>query len=430
MKANRKKVIAICAAAALMVSAMGTGAVSAAEIPAAVQAANQQASVLNYADVGQLVRNNNPQIRNNALTRRNLEANGNDQLKQGREDLQDMIDQIKSVETDATNALVWAKTNEAKVKAMHPDDAEAIAQATALAQIAMGNQLSISSMVKNLEAQLEQMKISKDQRTLVNIQLDQVDDQLVNAAQNLFGVCKQLEISLEQMNASRPLLVTAKNLAEVQARIGMGTQLAVTEAQISLTEFDQNAASLNNQLQSLKRQLNNLLGRAYDTPFELGALPQPDLAYYYAGTLAERTKTALGNNYTIRYKLEELSQIDNDDEYKSIERTKQIKRNEISSEQASLQASMAAQDASIQAAQSADQLQRQKVQVAQTKYEQAQLKYRLGMASRVEMESAQADAVSAQAAQKNTQLELFNQIEAYRWMVNGLPASGGTGAAQ
>lgn len=425
MKNNRKKRIAVCIAAALVVSAMGTGVVSAAEPAGQVQAAqNQQASVLQYSDIDQLVRNGNPQVRNNELSRKNMEKNGNDQLKEGREQLQKAIDNMKPLVTDASKAVVWAS---GKLQAAtSPDDRE---QAENLYRMALGNQMSLTMTVQNLESQLEQMKISKDQRTLVNIQLDQVDDQMVNAAQSLFGVCKQLENSLEQMTASRPLLETSLKIAQVQARQGTGTQLAVTEAQLSLTEFDQNLTSLKNQLQSVKYQLNNLLGRAYDTSFSLGALPQPDTAYYTAEPLAERTKQALANSYTIRYKLEELSQIDNEDEYKSVERTKQIKRNEISMEQASVQASMAAQDAGIKAAQNSDQLQRQKVQIAQEKYDQMQMKYRLGMASRVELESAQADLASAQAAQKNTQLELFNQIEAYRWIIKGLPASSGTGAS-
>jgi len=371
MNVNVKRTLCMCAAA-LLVSAAGAGAVSAAEPAVQVPAAqNQQSTTLGYAQIDQLVRNNNPQVRNNALTRRNMEKNGNDQLKEGREQLQKAIDSMQQLVSGAGDAVKWAEKNMGA--AMAGGNAAAIEQAKSFYLLALGNQTSLTMTVQNLEAQLDQMKVSKDQRTLVNLQLDQVDDQMVSAAQSLFGVCKQLENSLEQMNASRPLLETSLRIAQVQVCQGTGTQLAVTEAQISLTEFDQNLTALKNQLQSVKYQLNNLLGRAYDTPFTLGELPQPDLAYFTGQTLAERTKAALANSYSIRYKLEELSQIDNDEEYKSVERTKQMKRNEISMEQASVQASMAAQDANVRAAQNADQLQRQKVQLAQTKYTQAQM---------------------------------------------------------
>ena len=77
MNVNVKRTLCMCAAA-LLVSAAGAGAVSAAEPAVQVPAAqNQQSTTLGYAQIDQLVRNNNPQVRNNALTRRNMDKNGN-----------------------------------------------------------------------------------------------------------------------------------------------------------------------------------------------------------------------------------------------------------------------------------------------------------------------------------------------------------------
>lgn len=436
MKARQKRSLAIGVLAAMLVSGAGMGVSAASVAQPAVQATAQknEASPLQYSEIDQMVRNQNPQIRSNELTRKNMAKNGNDQLKDAREGLEEAASGLSSLAGRMDSVIAWA-TGKVQAESMKPPEQQnpdTLQQANAFLMLATGNKTALSMLAGNLESQAGQMTISKNQRTLVNLQLDQVDDQMVNAAQSLFGVCKQLEISIDQAMASRPLLETSIRIAQVQASQGTGTQLAVSEAQLSLTEFDQNMATLRTQLQAVKQQLNNLLGRAYDTEFELGELPDPDLAYYNTASLESRMKTALGNSYTLRYKLEELHQMNDEDEdddkeeYKSVQREKQIKRNEIAMEEASVQAALAKQDQSVKTAQASDSLQKQKMEIAKAKAEQAQLKYRLGMASKVEVESAQAEYESAQAACKNAQLELFNQIEAYRWIVKGLPASSGS----
>ena len=321
--------------------------------------------------------------------------------------------------------IAWAtqKLAEAGTPGTPGYDAKEAQEAQMMLTLAGGNKASLSMLAGNLDSQLEQMKVTNDQRALVNIQLDQVDAQLVSAAQSLFSVCKQMELNLEQASLSRPLLESSLKIAQVNVSQGTGTQLQVTEAQLALAELDQNIAQLQNQLANLKAQLNTTLGRSYNTPFTLGDLPQPDLTYYQNANLANDIKTAMSNNYTIRYQQEELSQMDNDDDYSSIDREMQAKRNEIAMEQSSLQVAMTNQYNTIAAAQSTYQLQQQKYQVAKTKYDQAVLTYQVGMSSKLEMESAKADYLSAKSAMDNAQMDLFTQIESYKGMVKGLPAS-------
>ena len=432
MKTRMKRVLSICVMAALAVS-MTTVGVSAAAAPASSANtsaetgtnAGTQSGILDYSQIDFLVRNNNLQVKNNEITRKNMSKNGNDALKDAQEGLQDAVDQFESLSSSMNTVIAWAtqKLAEAGTPGTPGYDAKAAQEAQMMLTLAGGNKASLSMLAGNLDSQLEQMKVTNDQRALVNIQLDQVDAQLVSAAQSLFSVCKQMELNLEQASLSRPLLESSLKIAQVNVSQGTGTQLQVTEAQLALAELDQNIAQLQNQLANLKAQLNTTLGRSYNTPFTLGDLPQPDLTYYQNANLANDIKTAMSNNYTIRYQQEELSQMDNDDDYSSIDREMQAKRNEIAMEQSSLQVAMTNQYNTIAAAQSTYQLQQQKYQAAKTKYDQAVLTYQVGMSSKLEMESAKADYLSAKSAMDNAQMDLFTQIESYKGMVKGLPAS-------
>ena len=347
MKTRMKRVLSICVMVALAVS-MTTVGVSAAAAPASSANtsaetgtnAGTQCGILDYSQIDSLVRNNNLQVKNNEITRKNMSKNGNDALKDAQEGLQDAVDQFESLSSSINTVIAWAtqKLAEAGTPGTPGYDAKE-AQGSQIDAGSAGGSEPLSIAHRGIwTPSWSEMKVTNDQRAFVKRQLDQVDAQLVSAAQSLFSVCKQMELNLEQASLSRPLLESSLKIAQVNVSQGTGTQLQVTEAQLALAELDQNIAQLQNQLANLKaRSSTPRWGRSYNTPFTLGDLPQPDLTYYQNANLANDIKTAMSNNYTIRYQQEELSQMDNDDDYSSIDREMQAKRNEIAMEQSSLQ---------------------------------------------------------------------------------------------
>lgn len=423
MKTKRTRVLALCVAAALLTSLTATG-VSAQTVPGTTQTTQQaQTGTLDYSQIENLVRTQNLQVQNNELTRKNMSKNGNDALAAAKDGIEQGVQQLQTLAKSMDTVIAWATQKLTAASNPAKPDPEAAQQAQMMLTLAGGNKASLSMLASNLDSQAEQMTVSADQRRLVNLQLEQADNQLVSAAQTLFLAAKQLEMNRAQAALSRPLLETSLKVAQVQLSQGTGTQTAVTQAQVQLAEFDQSLAELNQQLTNLKHQLNNLLGRTYNMEFTLGALPTGNAVQ---NNLASDTKTALANSYTLRYKQEELDQMENDEDYDSVNREMRTKRNEIAMEEYSLQVSMEQQYQSIQTAQSAYALQQQKCRLQQEKYEQAALQYRLGTLSKLELESAQVDYAKAQSALELAQLEVLNRQQSYDWMKKGLPASSST----
>ncbi len=403
MKTKRILILALAAALA------GSIAVTSVTV-----SANSSTSygTLQYQDVATLVGQYNLQVVNNRLTLQNLTDN-------------DALDEVQGqLEETAQNLESLSSNLDAIIQGAALDPTDAAAQQ--LAMIALATQTSLNILASDLSSQAEQMTVDKADEKMTKFQLEQVDDQLANAAQNLFVVCKQLELNIQQATESRPLLERSLTIAQTNLSSGLATSTSVTEAQIALEELDLTISQLQTQLENLKYQLNNLLGRDYDAELTLGNIPEPDLTFYAQANVEKDVDKAETLSYSLRVKEIELSLMDEDSEYQSVKRQRRMKENEITMEKNTIRSSLANQYATIADVKQEYQLLQKQLDLAKTKYDQAAEKFAQGTISEVEKMQAEQEYLSAKASMENTKIDLFWQIETYRWITNGFISSSTT----
>ena len=126
-----------------------------------------------------------------------------------------------------------------------------------------------------------------------------------------------------------------------------------------------------------------------------------------------------------RYKEKELEYLKDhgSGDYRVDNNDRKMKKNEIDSETESVKTSLQQQYNTIIKQQNSVNVEQQKLSTEQTKLAQTQRKYDLGRASGLELKS-QKNAVAAQrAVVDSANATLFWNIESYKAIVSGLPAS-------
>lgn len=395
-----KKLTALLAATVLMVGAA-----------APVMAADSKNAplTLEYKDIEQQVLQNNLQVKNNEATIQNMKFNR-------------VTETTQDTTSDANNMIQSALYSMDSILS-NPEASPDVSAVAASTKVTLS---MIGSMYNSMAgAQTTQYNSYSQQLNLTKLQLEQADQQLVNATQSLFATYYQLLYNVNQLEAQKSSLEESLKAAKVQLSLGMTTKLNVAETEKSITELKNNIQDLKNQAAAMKGELNKMLGRSADAELTLGKLPSPDLDYLKKIKTADDAKTAVQNSYTIRYKEKELEylkahgsgdfRVDNND--------RKMKKNEIDAETQSVKTSLTQQYNTIVKQQNALSVEQQKLKVEQTKLSQTQKKYDLGRASGLELKTQKNTVAAQQAAVDSANATLFWNIETYKAIVSGLPAS-------
>ncbi len=395
-----KKLAALLAASALMISA-------AAPVMAA-DTANAPLT-LEYKDIEQQVLQNNLQVKNNEATIQNIKFN------RVTETTQDTTSEMNNMIQTALYSMDSIINNSEA-----SPDVVAVAGSTKLTLSMIGSMYG--SMAG---AQTTQYNNYSQQLNLTKLQLEQANYQLVNATQSIFATYYQLLYNVSQLEASKSSLEESLKAAKVQLSLGLTTKLNVAETEKNITELKNNIDDLKNQVTAMKGELNKMLGRSADAELTLGKLPSPDLDYVKKINVENDAKEAVKNSYTIRYKEKELEylkahgsgdfRVDNND--------RKMKKNEIDSETESVKTSLKKQYNTIVKQQNTLSVEQQKLKAEQTKLTQTQKKYDLGRASGLELKSQKNAVATQQAVVDSATATLFWNIESYKAIVGGLPAS-------
>lgn len=159
----------------------------------------------------------------------------------------------------------------------------------------------------------------------------------------------------------------------------------------------------------------------YNDAITFGTLPEPDISYVDKINLENDIDTAQAASYKVQISLKERS-ILSDDTLENREK-RQIKSNAADLERQNIGASLRSQYSTIKKQQAVLTTGQQKMANAKLKADQAQSKYDLGLFSKMELDQVQNDYYSEKAAVEMAGSTLFWQIETYKWMIKGLPAS-------
>ncbi len=364
-------------------------------VPASAQETAQTAYRVEYSQVEQLVLQNN------------LQVNSNDRLIKSMDDEKELKEKYAKLSDTLSQAS--GGMNAIINNPMATPDLKAVAQ---------GTNASLSSLNAILNMQQD---VSEDNFELIELQAELSDYQLVKTAQSLFSVYYQLQYNIEKLTNTRVVLENQGKVAQARLDVKQATPVAVADAKAAVAELDYNLNALKSQSKSVAYQMNQLLGHAYSDQITFGAMPAPDTAYAAKCSLAADIPAAQDASYKIRISQKQRAIIDDDTSENRDKR--KIKSNDAEMERQNIGASLEKQYDTIIKQQDVLKAEQQKLDNARLKQDQAQKKYALGLMSGVDDTKVRNDYLAQKSVTQGASSALFWEIESYKWMVRGLPAS-------
>jgi outer membrane protein TolC len=355
---------------------------------------------LDYADIALRVPKENKQL---DILQRSLPL-----LQKSRDDLEK-----NTVSSSAANKAIAELTElygKMMVPSVNPDGSVTIpteGQMTfakfMLQSVSMGAMSGDGMSYDAIDSQIAQMRI----------QIPQTQAALISGGQQLFVGYHQLQDTIRKTRDSRSLLIERVNLAKVQQTAGLGTALAVIEAELALAELDTGVAQMESQGVTMLGQLKMIVGWPQGQVIKLGAIPKPNRQFFDKIVLADDIKSAQTNSYSLKLKEQEHKYTSDE------ERKKLVKLNmEALTEQIAL--TVNTQYQKIADKNSTLLLEEQRLAVAEEKIRQSRLQFQVGVISEIALKAEENSYKAKQEAVQTAIDALFWEIESYKNIVAGL----------
>ncbi len=229
---------------------------------------------------------------------------------------------------------------------------------------------------------------------------------IVKQAQSTMNTYYQLQYQLTSLKKNRELLEATVTSTQGRQAQGMATQADVLNAQQNLQSADAQIIAMENQIESTRQNLIITLGWAQNANPEIRPMPPIDVQRILDMDVASDTQKALDADYTLQVDQREL-------ENANSEANRQIKKQKIA---------VAVSDGyqKVIEAQSSYEEAVTNLEVAVKNWNTANTKYQLGSISRMEYIQEETAKVKAEMDVEVKNLELFQAMEAYDWVVEGV----------
>lgn len=199
-----------------------------------------------------------------------------------------------------------------------------------------------------------------------------------------------------------------------QKELGLATDKDVLSSYTSFLSAQSQLASLNNQADSVRRSLCQLLGYDPETNPEIRSLPAFDMTRLEGMNLEEDTKKAIGNNYTLisqRTSAAGKTNAKRENRNKILDEGDQKLTIEMQRIYQDVMDKKAAYDAAATG-----------YQAAEASWGKAQRQYQNGLISEIQYIGLQLAYYQKKAAFESANLSLWQAMENYDWGITGLAA--------
>jgi len=279
----------------------------------------------------------------------------------------------------------------------------------AWAQLVMGS-LTASQQISagfvsmsGIDMQIEQLRI----------QIPQTENQLINGGQRLFITWHQLQDAIKKMRAGRVLLEESLRLAQTQQTAGLGTALAVKQAELAILELDTSIKQLDGQCAQLLNQLKLIVGWPQEQIIKLGSIPQPNREFVGKIDLKADTASARDNSYSLQLKQSEYKHTDDDTRKNLLKLGMDAQKEQIS-------LTVSTQYYKLLEVNNTLQLEEQRLAVAEEKIRQSRLQHQLGLLAEIMLQSEENSYATQKDAVNTARDSLFWEIENYKAIIAGL----------
>lgn len=363
-----------------------------------------------YANVESTVRSANQTILANQKTLDSLESNDEAEKKQdeiaaGRKQLQDLSAQLQTTYQSVAG----------------------LPGQEAVAASLQGSIASLNAIVSILKGQEEQLEISDDTIEQTELQMDAAADEIVVAAQKLYVTYHSLDAQRKQLSGQKKLLDETLKIAQLKADLGLMTQAELLSAKQQSLTLNDSMTALLNQMQAVKNQLRVLLGYSDSYSLSISSMPEPDANFSSTISETEDRQTAQDENWTLKQKklARDIAKDNKDsdldstvDDYRAASLNYTLALNTFQSSFSRVYADVAEKQGKLSSAQAA-------YDAKAKALENVTLQNAVGVASDIDLKSAQTELSGAQAALDQAKLALFSSQEQYRWALRGVISTSG-----
>lgn len=263
---------------------------------------------------------------------------------------------------------------------------------------------------RNAEASAER---NVDDSTTKYIQYAQAEKNIVVQAQTAMNNYYKLQYQLTSLKKNRELLAAAANSTVGRQSQGMATAADVLTAQQNLQNADAQIIAVESQIETTRQNLIVMLGWGQGAFPEIRPMPATDMERITAMNVEEDTKKAQEADYTLRLHRQNLENSTNDENRRIYSQSVEDDKQQIA---------MAVSDAYQKVIQAKNNYDQSVISldVAAKEWNAAGIRNQIGTISRLEYQQAEAAMVSAQQEVQMKNLELFQAMETYDWVVKGV----------
>lgn len=263
---------------------------------------------------------------------------------------------------------------------------------------------------RNAEASAER---NVDDSTTKYIQYAQAEKNIVVQAQTAMNNYYKLQYQLTSLKKNRELLEAVVSSTVGRQSQGMATAADVLTARQNLQSADAQIIAMESQIETTRQNLIVMLGWGQGAFPEIRPMPETDVERITAMNVEEDTKKAQEADYTLRLHRQNLENSTSDENRRIYSQSVEDDKQQI------VIAVSDAYQKVIQAKNSYDQSVTS-LDVAAKEWNAAGIRNQIGTISQLEYQQAEAAMVSAQQEVQVKNLELFQAMETYDWVVKGV----------
>lgn len=293
----------------------------------------------------------------------------------------------------ALNAKPDDAALQAQIAALEMQYQSAVAsQSAAYASASSGFESAVEN-IKKLDNSLDSLGYKKDD---LDKSMKDLETQMRYTAASLSLSTIQLEKSIALLEDQISLADKSVEIAELQGKLGMNISTDIEKQHTSKKEAEKSLEDMREQLTTVKRQINILIGRNAGNPLEVVPMSLPvaiDPAPSYTEDLVKKFTDV---NYKLKtlerdkQELKDTIDVESDsDEREDVDYQVETKNQDIKDQTQAVSDNLKALLAKINSDGEAYQVSRQKYVTEKKNFEYTQKKYDLGMISELEMRSAE-----------------------------------------
>ena len=337
--------------------------------------------------------------------------------------LQNRVDDLtKRLEKDPTNTALQADLAYAQFELQ-----SALATQDSMAASMQSGLDSALAGIDQINDSLDSLKNDKDD---LNKAMKDLETQMRYTAASLSLSAIQLEKSIALLEDQITLADKSVQIAELQQKLGMNIVTDVEAQQANKKEAEKNLEDMKENLSTVKRNINILIGRNAGNPLEIVPMNLPvaiDPAPAYTEALIDKF---VDNNYTLktleRDKADLKDSVDSDmgsDERQNVDYKVEAKDQEIEKQEQAIEDNLKAMLAKINSDGEAYKVSRQKYVTEKKNFEFTQKKYELGMISELQLRQAELSLKNAEMTNMQNGYQYYLDWQKYYAAEKGVDVS-------